>query len=70
MQNAKLFQYAVIFHPTEKERKENDAKSKLIVQPTTVLSIDEKSLGLRVAMEIPQEYKEMLDQIEICVSPF
>lgn len=66
----KLYQYAVIWHPTEKQVKEESAKSKLIVDITNVLSADSQSVMMTAAMAIPAEYKEELDQIEIAVRPF
>jgi len=66
----KLYQYAVIWHPTEKQVKEEGAKSKLIVDITNVLSADSQSVMMTAAMAIPAEYKEELDQIEIAVRPF
>lgn len=66
----KLFQYAILWHPTEKEIKEEGTKSKVLVQPTTMLSNDANSANMAAAMPIPAEYKEQLDQIEIVMRPF
>jgi len=65
----KLFQYAVILHPTEKE-KEDGAKSKLIVNVMTVLAKDAGAAALLAARAIPAEYVEKLDQVEVAVRPF
>jgi len=69
MNNARLFQYAVIWSPTEAQEEEGQ-KAKLIVELTTVLSTDEKSLGLKAARAIPKEYDDQLDQVEIVVRAF
>lgn len=69
MEKERLFKYAVLWHPTTAESKEG-VTSKLIVEPTFVLSKDEKSLQLKAAMDIPQEYKTQLNQIEIVTRPF
>lgn len=66
----KLFQYAVLWHPTEKEIKEDGEKSKVIVPPTTILAADVSKAGMMATMEIPAEYKEQLDQIEVAIRPF
>jgi hypothetical protein len=70
MPKSKLFQYAIIWHPTEKQVKEDSTKSKLVKPLDTILAIDEKSVLMTAAMNIPTEYKEQLDQVEIVVRPF
>ena len=70
MSKSKLFQYAIIWHPTEKQVKEDSTKSKLVKPLDTILAIDEKSVLMTAAMNIPAEYKEQLDQVEIVVRPF
>ncbi len=35
-----------------------------------ILATDEKSVLMTAAMNIPTEYKEQLDQVEIVVRPF
>lgn len=67
---SQLFQYAIIWHPTEKQVKEESAKSRLIGEIKTILSADEKSVLMSASMDIPAEYKENLDQIQIVVRPF
>lgn len=70
MNTPKLFQYAVIWHPTEKQVKDESLKSQVIVELKTILSKDEKSAAMAVAMDIPTEYKDQLDQVEIALRPF
>lgn len=70
MPKSKLFQYAIIWHPTEKQVKEDSTKSKLVKPLDTILATDEKSVLMTAAMNIPTEYKEQLDQVEIVVRPF
>ena len=70
MSKSKLFQYAAIWHPTEKQIKEDGAKSKLIVEMQTILANDQQAVTMTAAMSIPAEYKDQLDQIEIAVRPF
>jgi hypothetical protein len=36
----------------------------------TILATDDKSVLMTAAMNIPAEYKEQLDQVEIVVRPF
>jgi hypothetical protein len=70
MNKLRLFQYAVLWHPTEKEAKEEGLKTKVLVEPKTILSSDDKSAAMMAAMEIPQQYKESLEQIDIIIRPF
>lgn len=69
MKESQLFQYAIIWNPTEKESKEG-LKSKLIVEPKNILAESLASAQMAAAMEIPQEYKGQLDQIKIAIRPF
>ena len=68
--NKQLFQYAVIFNPSEKQVKEESLESKLIVEMQTVLAKDQNEVTMMAAMAIPQEYKDKLSQIQIVVRPF
>lgn len=70
MTKSKLFQYAVLWHPTEKQEKEEGLKSKVIVEPKTVLAVDQASANMSAIMDIPSEYKTILDQIEVALRPF
>lgn len=65
----KLWQFAILWHPTDKER-ENDAKDKLVVGVTTVLAKDQQMAAILAAREIPQEWLGQIDQLEIAVRPF
>lgn len=68
--NKQLFQYAVIFNPSEKQVKEEGLESNLIVELQTVLAKDQNEVTMMAAMAIPQAYKDKLSQIQIVVRPF
>lgn len=70
MANQKLFQYAILWHPTEKQVKDDGAKSKVIVEPKTVLAVDQNGAAMAAAMDIPTDYKTQLDQVEIALRSF
>jgi hypothetical protein len=70
MVTPKLFQYAVLWHPTEKQIKEDGLKSKVLIDMKTILSSDQQNVLMSAAMEIPTDKKNELDQIEIVVRPF
>lgn len=65
-----LFQYAVIWHPTDKQIKDESLSSKLIVEVTAVLAGGADQVRMLAAMQIPTEYKDQLGQIDIGVRPF
>jgi hypothetical protein len=65
----KLFTYAIIWHPNEKEAKEG-SKSKIVVAPTHILAVDQNSAQLQAAVQIPDEYKVCLEQLDIAIRPF
>ena len=68
--NKQLFQYAVIFNPSEKQVKEEGLESKVVVELQTVLAKDQNEVSMRAAMSIPEDYKDKLSQIQIAVRPF
>lgn len=66
---ARLYQYAVIWHPSEKQE-EDGQKSKLVTDIHTVLVEDEQAATIAGARAIPDEYSNQLDQLEVVVRPF
>jgi hypothetical protein len=70
MGNSKVFQYLILWHPTEKQIKEEGLKAKILVEQTTILASDQAGAAMAAAMEIPLERKAELDQIEIVIRPF
>lgn len=69
----KLFEYVVLYHPKDKKDAQGNVisePSKILVAPTHVVGVDEKSVGIIVARKIPDEYLDKLDEIEIIVRPF
>lgn len=67
--NAKLYQYAVILHPTEKE-KEDGKSSQLVVDVKTILASDQNSAVLQAGRAIPDEFMDRLDRLEVVVRSF
>jgi len=70
MSKPTLFQYAILWHPTEKQIKEDDAKSIVLKELTTILAKDINEVKMIGAMEIPADKKGELSQIQIAVRPF
>lgn len=65
----KIFQYAVILHPTDKE--EEEGKTSLLVVPVqTTLAKDQNGAVIQAGRSIPPEYMDRLDRLEVAVRPF
>ena len=73
----KLFEYAILYHPVQTK----DDKDKGVKPPSVVLRVngddvvrvvaeDEKEVAIRAARNIPDEYLDRLQQIEVAVRPF
>jgi len=69
MEKTRLFQYAIIYDPTNDEAKEGK-KPVLVKDVTTLLAKDEKSALILVSREIPQEYLDKLERLNIAIKPF
>jgi hypothetical protein len=65
-----LFQYAIIWDPTEKQIKEEGLKSKVLVDLKTVLATDANTASIMAGMDIPADYRDQVDQIRIALRPF
>ena len=69
----KLYEYAVIYNPLP-TKEQNDRgekpKSELIVDVKRVLSNNDKEAMMLAARDIPEEYTDKLDRVEIALRPF
>lgn len=61
MSKSRLFQYAVIY---------NGTAPKIIVEPKTVLGKSENEISMKAVREIPEEYVDKFEDIEVVVRPF
>lgn len=69
---AKLFEYAIIYHPkAQKDASGNDTTPSdvLVKDLTSVLATSDKQVAMQAAKQIPTEYDEKLDQVEIVIRP-
>jgi hypothetical protein len=67
----KLFQFAVLYHETiDKGNGNKEVKSKVVIEPKTLLAIDDKVALLQIAKQIPDEYESKLQDVEILLRPF
>lgn len=65
-----VFQYVTLWHPTEKQIKEDGKRSVLLAGPVAILAADVDSVRMSAAIDIPTEFRDQLSQIEIGVRPF
>ena len=70
MKKSQLFQYAILWHPTEKQSKDDGLKSKILVETKLILAESQASALMAASMEIPADKKTELDQVEIIIRPF
>ncbi len=67
----KLFQFAVLYHEKiDKGNNKEETKSKIIIDPKTILAIDDKVALLQIAKQIPDEFQDKLQDVEILLRPF
>lgn len=61
----KLFQYAVIGTTTE-----DPPQTVRVIEISSKMAKDEETLRLWIAREIPDQWADKLDQLEVLVRPF
>lgn len=66
----KLFEFAVIYQGKKNKDGEYTKKAAIITEPKCVLAVDEKQAAMMAAREIPSDYAEDLDKVEVIVRPF
>lgn len=65
----KLFEMAILCHTTHDEDKAGKS-TEIIVAPKYILATDQGTATILAAREIPEEYLEKLDRVEVAVRPF
>ena len=73
MAKQQIFEYAILYHPTEK--KDSDGNiikriSEVVVPMSSVLASNEKEAMMLIARMIPEKFLSDLDCIEIALRPF
>lgn len=70
MSKEELYQFAVIKHPTEDERKKG-ARSKIVLSPSEfILARSEQEVMLTAVKRIPEDEMEDADRLEVAIRPF
>ncbi len=65
----KLYEYAVILHPTDKER-EDGKTAEIVVPVTAIVAKDENEVRLIAARNIAGPALSATDRVEVAVRPF
>lgn len=70
MKKSKIYEIAVLWHPTEDQFDEQKLRSKFVVEIQTILAKDESEATMKAFMAIPMENKGDLEQLEVIVRLF
>lgn len=65
----KVFEYCIIYLPKAVGNGKAEP-SKILVQPTTVLAVDQTKASMIASRAIPENYIDKLEEIEVAVRPF
>jgi hypothetical protein len=66
MSKKKMYEYVVLHHKMVND----DVETTVITSPTSILSKDERSLGMIIARGLPENLLDDLDNVEIIIRPF
>lgn len=70
---AKLYEFAAVHHPkATKDAQGNDTtpKDALVVEVTRVLAGSDKEVAILAARQIPDNFIDRLDEVEVVIRPF
>lgn len=71
MKKQRLFTFAVLCHETiDKGQGKEEVKTTMVIEPKTILATDDKVVLLQVAKQIPKDYEDKLQDLEILIKPF
>jgi hypothetical protein len=65
----RLFQYAIVLQPKFEDDKEVE-EGKIIKEISTIFAASDREVTIIAAREIPDEYMDQLDRVEVAVRPF
>jgi hypothetical protein len=72
MAKGKLYTYAVLYHPKvvkDAAGNEIQAKSRILVLPTSTIATTEAEIQIIASRSIPTEFLDNLEQVEVVVRP-
>lgn len=65
--SAQLFEYAIVLHPNPKDSADRPT---LVKDVERVLASSEDQAIMLAAREIPEEYLDVLDRVQVVIRPF
>jgi len=65
-----LFIVAAVENPSKKDVEENDAISKIILQPTCILARDDKDAAIKAVLGCDELKNANHDRLEVLIRPF
>lgn len=70
--SGKIFEYAVLHHPKPRKVGDDTATdpSVILVDVKRVVATNDKAVAILAAREIPAEYLDKLEEVEIAIRPF
>lgn len=69
MAQSKIFEFAILLHPTQEES-EKGVVSTLVKPPTVLVATSDREAAIRAAREVPPELISKMDRVEVAVRPF
>lgn len=65
----KVYEYVIFLNPKKKEG-EPEEKARLLGDRKTILAANEKQAGIIASRDIPEEFIDRLEEIEVALRPF
>ena len=65
----KLFQFAILGHPTDKESEEGGVTT-IVQEVKTILAPSQDAAVMMAGRDIPEEWLSKLERVEVVVRPF
>lgn len=61
-----VFEYVIMFNPKDNKKE----KAKLLTQVSQVLATSKENATILAAREIPKDYLDRLEEVQVAVRPF
>lgn len=65
-----IFMVAAVLNPTDKEFEETGKLSEMILQPKSIIAVDEKAAAIKVVMDCTELENFNKDRLEVLIRPF
>jgi hypothetical protein len=65
-----IFMVAAVVNPTAKEFEETGKLSEMVLQPKSIIAVDEKAAAIKVIMDCTELQNINKDRLEVLIRPF